>query len=860
MLWSNVNLRGGPMIWRRRSTEDFSEEIRAHIAHETDRLIADGVSPDEAARVARHRFGNVTRATERFFESQRRQWLDEIRQDVHAARRNLVRYPIVAIVAILSLGAGIGATAASLTIRDVFFQNPPPLYTDPHQLSRIQVNRQDRPIRPLGSYVPADLFTIWQRALTSRIAAADVREGASDVRTADRLEPTRIRAVTANLFAVLGVAPEIGRAFAAPSAEEPEAILSYRKWQEWFGGREDAIGATIWINNQPHRVIGVMPRRFWFSEMNDPVWVLLDPGRLSAKTALDVVVRRASGTSGPTLATVLQGSLADYSSQLPAALGPLKMRVSEIKGTPIADQMAMLLPYVLGAAVFMTLLIACANVALLMIAQWTRREAEIAVRSALGASRARLMRGLLAESLLLSSCAGLLGIGGTYVLRAIMLRGATDVGTFVDLSIHPGVLIKTISIALFAGIVAGIGPALLETRRLHVDPLRGIATSDRVRQRWSHALVVLEITVTLALLVVTSSMIGGYQRSLSSDIGFDLNPLMTASVQSTGAIPLTALVESIARVPGVASVAASTSIPLNVSGRRQPVSLVPAGTDAIQAEHISIDPDFFRTLAVPMRAGRALTPLDTEHTRTIVISESLARQAFGASSPIGRQVWLDKVAYDIVGVVADYMSSPIESRLAKPKIFVPLPHEPRDTGSIRFLIRATGDPAPLVEPVRRALRDAATGINVSHAVTLRQVMTIAGQEYLVGTAPLFPLIVIGMMLTSSGLYGVLAFAVSRRSREIAIRVAIGAHRGNQIRLVMAHSLRLVLIGLACGIALTFGLSRVVRAAGGAGSLYDPPWPAFVLPVLIVIVVAILATWIPTRRALRINPASLLKAA
>ena len=848
------------MRWRRRSTTDFSEEIQAHIAIETDRLIGEGIGPTDAAREARRKFGNVTAATERFHESRRPPWLDEWQQDLRAAWRNLIRYPVVAIVAVLSLGAGIGATAASLTIRDVFFRNPPPLYVEPHQLSRIQVNRQDRPIRPLGSYVPADLFAIWQRALGPALAAADVREGASDVRTADRLEPARIRGVTTNLFDVLGVGPEIGRTFSSNSdAGSAEAILSYRLWQEWFAGRQDAIGATIWINNQPHIVIGVMPRRFWFSEMNDPIWTRLDPARLTAKAPLDVIARRPAGTSGDALATSLRGSLATYSRQLPATLGPLQMRVSEIKGTPIADNMALLLPYILGAAVLMTLLIACANVALLMIAQWTRREAEIAVRSALGASRGRLLRGLLVESLLLALCAGVLGIGGTYVLRAIMLRGVVELRTFVDLSIHSGVLIKTISITLLAGILAGIGPALLETRRLHVDPLRGIATSDRVRQRWSHALVVLEITVTLALLVVTSSMVGGYQRSLRGNIGFDLNPLMSASVQSSGRIPITELLAAIARVPGVESVAAATSIPLNVGGRRQTVSTVATGANAIQAEQISIDPDFLSTLRVPMRAGRALTRLDTPETRSVLVSESLARQMFGASSPIGRQVWTDKVAYDIVGVVADYMSSPVESRLMIPKIFLPMPNEPRDTNSMRFLIRAAGDPAPLVEPVRRALRNTAAGINVTQAFTLRQMMTVQGQEYLAGTAPLFPLIVIGMMLTASGLYGVLAFAVSRRSRELAIRAAIGAHRGNQIRIVMAQSLRLVFIGAACGVGLTFGLSRVVRSVGGEGTLYDPPWLAFVIPVLMVIVVAALATWIPARRALRVNPASLLKA-
>jgi ABC-type antimicrobial peptide transport system permease subunit len=312
-------------------------------------------------------------------------------------------------------------------------------------------------------------------------------------------------------------------------------------------------------------------------------------------------------------------------------------------------------------------------------------------------------------------------------------------------------------------------------------------------------------------------------------------------------------------VPGVAAVSPATSIPMNVDGRRQPVSPTPTGTNAVQAEHISISPDFFSTLGVEMRAGRPFTRQDTPQLRAVIVSESFARQVFGNPAAIGRQVWMNKTAYDIVGVVADYNSIPVESRLPAPKVYLPLPAETKDTRSIRFLVRATGDPAPLVEPVRRALRDASIGINVSSVVTLRQMITIVGQEYLVGTAPLFPLIVIGMMLMSSGIYGVLAFAISRRSRELALRVAIGAARGNQIRLVMTHSLRLVLIGSTCGIGLTFGLSRVVRAVGGAGTLYDPPWPAFVIPVVIVIVVAALATWFPTRRALRINPALLLKA-
>ena len=673
------------MGWRRRSADDFSEEIRAHIAHETDRLITEGMSPKDAARGARLRFGNVTAATERFHESGRRHWFDELRQDFRTARRNLLRYPVVAIVAALSLGAGIGATAASLTIRDIIFQNPPPLYVEPQQLSKIQVNRQDRPIRPVGSYVPADLFTRWRQAMGPTVAGADAREGANDVRINDRNELVRVRAVTADLFSVLGVAPQLGRMFASSSStNEAEAILSHRLWQDWFGSRQDALGATIWIDKQPHTVIGIMPRRFWFSEMNDAVWTRLEPDTLTTETALHVIVRRPKGTSHDALAASLQASLDSYSRELSANKGPLKMRISEIKGTPMANEMAQIIPYILGTAVLLTLLIACANVAILMIAQWTRREAETAVRSALGASRLRLIRALMAESLVIAASAGAVGIGATYVLRAIMLRNAPLADSFVDLSINPGVLIKTIAITLLAGILAGIGPALLETRRLQIDPLRGIATSDRLRQRWSHSLVVLEITFTLALLVVTSSMVAGYQRSRNAELGFTIDRFMAASVQGANGIPTRQLVEAIARVPGVEAVAPATAIPVAGTGRRVPVSSAATGANSISAEQTSIGPEFFATLSVTMRSGRTFTALDTPQTRTVVVSESFARQMFGASPPLGRQVWIDKAVYDVIGVVADYSTNPIETRLTTPKSTCHSrwsPHRRRASGS-----------------------------------------------------------------------------------------------------------------------------------------------------------------------------------
>jgi predicted permease len=840
---------------------EFADEIEAHIAIEIDRLIADGMAPEEAALAARKAFGNVTRVRERHYEANRRLWLDHLVQDVRAAGRSLARYPVVAAVSILSLAAGIAAVAASLTIRDIAFQNPPPLYQDPQQLSKVQVNRRDRPIRPAGSSVPGDLFGEWTQVLGAGIAAGAARDNVTDVRVADRVEPTRVRAVSDNLFQVLGVAPELGRGFTARSAGQgtaPEAVLSHRLWRDWFGGRTEALGQTIFIDNRPHTIVGVMPRQFWFASMDSPVWTRLEPV-LKAEDSLHVVVRRPAGQNDAALAARLEAPLADYSRRLAPGLGPLHMRLSSVKGTPIGQGMAALLPFVLGGAVVLTFLIACANVSILMVAQWTRREGETAVRAALGASRGRLARGFLAESMLVAGLAGTLGIGGTYALHAYMLRDASMAPDFLDVSIHAGVLIKSMAITLLAGLVAGVGPALLETRRLQFDPLRGIAASDRVRQRWSHSLVVLEITLTLALLVVTSSMVGGVTSAMSSEAGFDTRPLLAASVERTAGVPVGQLAERLRQVPGVGAVAAATAVPIaGGAGTRQAVSAEATGAGPTLAERISIGSNFFSTLGVPMRTGRPFTGADRPEGLKVIVNESLARRLFGTAPALGRQIWLDHTPHEVVGVVSDYMSAPIDRRTTAPQIFFPLTDDARGVRVLRYLVRASGDPVPVVQPVRRALRDAVPGLVVSNAVTLDQIRTVMAQEALVGTAPLVPLIAIGMMLMSSGLYGVLAFSVSRRTRELAVRVAIGADWGAQVRLVMAQSLRLVALGSAFGVALTFGLSRLVRAAGGEGSLYDPPWPAFVVPVLLVLVVAALATWVPTRRALRIDPARLLR--
>ena len=846
------------MSTRKRPDEDFAREIRAHLELEAEQLMAEGMSADDARERARRTFGNVTGARERFYEAGRLVWLDRLRQDVRCAARNMRRAPIATAVAISSLAAGIGATTVSLTVRDVVFHQPPPLYREPEQLSRIQVSPADRPIYPMGSPVPAVLYRTWRDSFGSSIGGSTSAGGVRDIRTADRTETAPVRAVTPGFFALLGVNAEIGRADLAVGAGRDAsrpAVLAYRLWYRLFDGRADAIGRVVWIENDPYTVVGVMPARFWFADMNSPIWTALDVQKMPPDAPVEVIVRRPPDTTPAMLEAQLRVGLADYARHQPSGSRDLLMRVSGVEGTPVGNMMSFVLPYVLGTAVLLTLLIACANVAILMFAQWTAREHEIAIRASIGGSRGRIVRSLLTESVLVAAIGGALGVCVTLALRGWIVSRGGDF-TFFNFALDRGIFASTAAVTLLTGIAVGIAPAVYETRRLHANPLRAMAGSDRIRQRWRNALVVLEITITVALLVVTTAMIDGYRRQTRGQMGFDTHPLLNARVENPEGVPAARVLDVVRRIPGVAAAAASTNRPYLGSGPYARVSADATGSDPVRAETTSISAGFFSTLGVRMQAGRAFE--EHESGRIAIVNETLARRLFQARDPLGARIRISDTLYDLVGVVADYSGHPLRYPEVEPKVFTPLPEPSAELSRLDIVIRAEGDPAPLTQTVRREIREGLTGTVVVASYTIDQILRVSGQEILVGTAPLFPLIVIGLLLTTAGIYGVLAFAVARRSRELAVRVAVGATGTDLIQLVSLQSFRLVAAGCLAGIAVTFALSRVVRAGGGAGSIWDPGVRAFVLPVLLILGIGALATWMPSRRALKINPSDLLR--
>jgi predicted permease len=835
-------------MFRRRSHKDFQQEIESHIELEAERLKADGVAEREARAAAVRRFGNATTAVERYYESRRPLFLDRLLADCRFAVRNMAKHPVVSIVAIFSLAAGIGCAAATLTIRNAIFYNPPPLYSTPTELSFLRMVSLDRP-RPQG--VPAEIYLEWkERSEMAAGIAAGVSPRVTDIRSSDSLEEALVSAVSPNLFSVLGVAPLLGRVFS--DAGESEAVIAYRTWQIALHGRTDVIGSNVWIDNRAFTVVGVMPEQFWFLRMGPApaAWVSLDTTPIRRNETLDVIVRRAPGVSSSTLQQALQTSIDRFAGSLPEGERDIRGIVEGVEGTPVGREIAPPIVWLFGACVMLTLLISCTNVAILMIAEWTAREREIAIRASLGASRGRVVRLLLTESTLLALVGAGLGVAATFVIRGLIFhKSALDNRPFYDFSIDPWILINTALIALAAGLLVGLAPALYETRGLQTNPLRAMR-SDRIRQRWRHALIVVEITVTIALLVVTSTMVDAYRRNLSMNMGFDVSPLVEAQIDAPDGNSTQDIVDRLSASPNVASVAAASAVPLMGRGELQRVALENGGP-TVAADRIFVGQGFFSTLGVAIQQGREYSRVESPNV--VIVNETLANLMWPGRSPIGMRLWNDGKNYEVVGLAANYISSMLGRPL--PSFYLPLSATP-DSGRILLVVRSKGDPASIVQTVREQVR-ATSPVHVpTEVTTVRGILNQIGEEIMTVVYPMSVLIAVGTLMTATGIYSILAFAVSRRSRELAVRMAVGATTRDVLRAVGIHSARLIALGIVCGVGMTFGLSRLAQGEGG---VFDSPSPGvFVVPVLIIVVVGALAAWMPSRRALAINPSILLR--
>jgi putative ABC transport system permease protein len=685
--------------------------------------------------------------------------------------------------------------------------------------------------------------------------------------------------VTADFFPLLGMPPQFGRGITAGDFEAGHTsvvVLSYGFWQRHLGADRGIVGKSLHLNGQEFTVIGVMPADFEYP-VGGEAWAPLDLSAAQnadrAGHYLEVIGRLKSGTAMAQAQADLETIAAHLAQQYPQTNAGHGVRVVSLVEDLTTGSRQFLL-VLMGAAVFV-LLLACANVANLQLARATARQKELAVRLALGASRWQIARQLLVESVVLALLGGLVGVllaswGGELMQRTIPPFIVQHIPGIKHMKIDSGVLAFTLVVTLLAGILAGLAPALHvsnpDPNEAMKEGVRGGSASPG-RQRLRAMLVVTEVALALVLLVGAGLMVKGFHSLLNADLGFDRSNVLTFRI---------ALAESKARdkarvrdfyaqvierlqvLPGVDSAAAVTSLPSGWSWNRTEYTAEgqpPAAPGEMRvAVWQSITPGFFRALRVPLLEGRLLTAQDgTDAPLAVVISQSMAHRIWGSQDPVGKRIKFGRAESSepwktIVGVVGDIAQSPFDL-VPEPTAYFPFAQMP--LASSALAVRTAGDPIALAAAVRAQVRSVDADQPPYDMRTLEQLLSddVSGVEH--SARMMFAFGVVALVLSASGIFALMTYSVTQRTHEIGVRMALGAQRGDVLRLVVGYAIKLAIVGLAIGVPFALALTRALSSVLFGVVRIDTP--VFALFTLLLALVAALAAYIPARRATQVDP-------
>src|SRR5262245_12514679 len=806
---------------------------------------------------------------------------DEMFQDLRYGVRMLLKTPGFTFIAVLILALGIGANTAIFSLVKAVSLRPLP-YQDSDRLAMLWTDDPKHDIHEEGVSYPNFLDWRGQNKLFTDMAICS--RGYPVVLTGVD-EPERVMGdlVSANLFPLLGVRPALGRAF-SPDEELRRTrvvVISHGLWRRRFGAAPDAIGKTLEIDGQTSQVIGVMPADFYFPNKDTQLWEpvtmarywegsyaerFADPwrvvGRLKPQATFDQAQAEMNAI-GQRLAQAYPTTDDDFAG-FGVNVVPLSVQFT-------GKNLRLALWILLGAVVFV-LLIACANVANLLLARGAAREREFAVRAALGAGRGRLIRQLLTESAFLALVSGLLGLGlAALGVRALVAFAPPDTPRLDDVTIDPGVLGFTACVSLLSGLLFGLAPAWKVSRSNPNEALKesGRGSSDGLRLRQTRGLlVVVECALAVALLASAGLMIRSFIRLESVDPGFKPEGLFLARVsltQSTNrsraqtATFFRRVIEQVAALPGVHAAGAIEDFIM----RRNPDNAITVegrapddarqGAGELIAERISHD--LFQALAMPLLKGSFFTRQETLDSRVVVINETLARRYFPGEDPIDKRFKFGGPQsqnnwFEIVGVVGDLRRQKLEKQ-AVSEVYAP-----GVSNNMDLLVRVNADPLALVGPIRREIKSvdptaAVYGLSTGTRLVER---LGAGRRFQTGLLALFAMV--ALVLATMGIYGVMRYAVAQRTHEIGIRLALGARSADVLRLIIGQGMRLTLIGVATGLLASFALSRVMTRLLFGVSATDPV--TFAGVTLALMGAASLACYLPARRATKVDPLTSLR--
>jgi putative ABC transport system permease protein len=853
------------VIVPRRLRSDWRQEWEAELRYREE-MLADWDRLDW-----RHKLDLFWRSTSAFWDAlwlQPRRLEDEMFQDLRYGVRMLLKHKGFTLVAVVTLALGIGANTAIFSIVNAVLLRPFP-YQAPERLVMLKER-----VSAGGGFSPSyPNFVDWraQNTVFDSISAVCQNESFNFTGTG---EPERLqgRLVSAEFFYLLGVKPLVGRDFLAEedsAGATPAVILSYGFWQRRFGNNPNVIGQQLTLNLQSYTVVGITTPDFRFGPEADvtvPIGLSAQRFQLRGRDpGADVVARLKPTVSQQQAETELNLIAERLEEQYPQSNKGRRVVLTPLHESFVGNVRQPLL--ILLGAVGLVLLIACANVANLMLVRSSTRQKEMAVRVALGASRAKLVRQLLTESVLLTMLGAALGIllafWGTSLIAAQLPDG---IPRLQEAKVDAPVLLFTLAISLLTGLLFGLVPALQASRPNLTEGLKeGERGSSGRRQRLRNLLVVGEVALTLTLLVGAGLLIQSFRRVLQVDPGFSTQNLLTMQVSVNNpdgqqvANFFEQLQQDVRNLPGVKAVAVSNGLPFDMAN--YPGFFIEGRTDPDNKGsglRYSVSPDYFRTMGIELIKGRLFTTEDTRDIpQVIVIDEALARRHFPNEDPIGKRLKQSRDApgLEIVGVVRHVEHYSLEGQSADAQFYINFDQTPLQTlpniRRINLLTRTEVEPSSLASAVRGQIAALNKDQAVFNVRTMEQIVwqSVAPRRFSMLLLTVFA--IVALALASIGIYGMMSYAVAQRTREIGVRMALGAQRGNLLGLVIGQGMKLALVGVALGLVASVALTRTIKSLLFGMSATDPV--TFAAIALLLALVALLACWIPARRATRVDP-------
>jgi predicted permease len=863
---------------RRQSDAELQQELDAYLAEETADNIARGLNPEEARRQARIKLGNPITVRETLWQQNTVTTIDNLWRDVRYAARTLRRTPGFAAIAIIVMALGIGATAAMFTVVRSVLLKPLP-FLDPDRLVALYEHSVDDQYP--YNIVAGGIFAEWRkqnRSFSDLALLGEVEFNLSGV-SAQLPEKVRGIACTWNLLPTLGVQPALGRNFTEADdrhSANATVLMSWSLWKRRFGGDPSILNQTIQLDGQPYTVIGILPAWFAYPDASTQLWTPVYHYKPAEQmNSLGAHQFQAIGRLKPGIAAA-QG-VADL-SVITRRLhdqhldNPFVSKAANIK--PLLEDMVGDIKrplYVLLAATGCVLLIACLNVANLLVARSAARRKELAIRAALGGGRLRLLRERLMESFLLSAAGGAFGLLLAYGAVQWLVSTRSDMSRVEAIHIDGAVAAFTAGLivlcALFAGAISSVSTKSNQLLHSLQDSARG-SSAGHAHTMLRRSLLAAEVGLTVVLLVAAGLLLKSYQHLRSSDLGCTTENVLTIQVGLPGARYKTPgpapvnffemLLTRVRALPGVDGAGIAEAVPGQGYWEDEDFSVVehpplPQGT-AQYAIYRFADPGFFAAMGIPLLRGHTFDPnRKLDQADQAIVNAAFAKQYFPNADPLGKHLRNEKKDYEIVGIVGDTRYSLADD--PKPIQYYPLFSGKSNSGTL--VIRSSRDVEQLALPVQRIIQDMDHDMPVSDVLTMNQLLGKSTMDQSFNATLLTAFAALSLLLAAVGLFGVLSYIAAQRTGEIGIRIALGAQREQVLRLMLMDGLRPAVIGLVLGLALSAAVTREMQSLLYETRPLDPS--VFALVGLVLLLVATLACLIPAWRASRLDPMQALRA-